>query len=117
MRHPPPALVLMLPTQNTAPPLAETLPYAADFVIEVLAASSAAPFGQLTWVEINRLAARWLRPVTGDTSRLGHAVVVEMAGHGLLEAEFTTAADGAFMVSRVVHPRIFGVQAAQRLAA
>ena len=43
-------------------PLAETLPYAADFVIEVLAAASAAPQGQLTWVEINRLeneADRW----------------------------------------------------------
>ena len=109
-------------SQPSAPPLAETLPYAADFVLEVLAASSAAPFGQLTWVEINRLAARWLRPEPGDTSRsdtsrLGHAVVVEMAGHGLLDAEFTTSADGAFMVSRVVHPRIFGLRAAERLAA
>ena len=102
---------------SATPPLAETLPYAADFVLEVLAASSAAPFGQLTWVEINRLAARWLRPETGDTSRLGHAVVVEMAGHGLLEAEFTTAADGAFMVRRVVHPRLFGLRAAERLTA
>ncbi len=98
-------------------PLAETLPYATDFVIEVLAASSAAPHGQLTWVEINRLAARWLRPADGDTSRLGHAVVIEMAGHGLLEADFTTAADGAVMVGRVVHPRIFGLHAVQRLAA
>ena len=100
-----------------APPLAATLPYAADFVIEVLAAASRAPFGQLSWVEINRLAARWLRPQTGDTSRLGHAVVLEMSEHGLLSAELTTAADGRLMVHRVVHPRIFGVQAAHALAA
>jgi hypothetical protein len=100
-----------------APPLAATLPYAADFVIEVLAAASRAPFGQLSWVEINRLAARWLRPEDGDTSRLGHAVVLEMSEHGLLSAELTTAADGQLMVGRVVHPRIFGVQAAHALAA
>lgn len=104
-----------------APPLAHTLPYAADFVIEVLAAASRAPFGQLSWVEINRLAARWLRPeadaAEADTSRLGHAVVLEMSEHGLLDAELTTAADGRLMVRRVVHPRIFGVQAAHALAA
>lgn len=104
-----------------SPPLADTLPYAADFVIEVLAAASRAPFGQLSWVEINRLAARWLRPqeeeASADTSRLGHSVVLEMSEHGLLEAELTTAADGRLMVHRVVHPRIFGVQAAHALAA
>lgn len=104
-----------------APPLADTLPYAADFVIEVLAAASQAPFGQLSWVEINRLAARWLRPVpaadAADTSRLGHAVVLEMSEHGLLDIELTTAADGHVMVHRVTHPRIFGVQAAHALAA
>ena len=102
------------------PPLAETLPYAADFVVEVLAAASRAPFGHLSWVEINRLAARWLRPEPGheaDTSRLGHAVVIEMAGHGLLDVELTTAADGHLMVQRVAHPRFFGVQAARALAA
>lgn len=104
-----------------APPLADTLPYAADFVIEILAASSQAPFGQLSWVEINRLAARWLRPAAAtegaDSSRLGHAVVLEMSEHGLLEAELTTASDGQLMVRRVVHPRIFGVQAAHSLVA
>ena len=104
----------------TRPPLADTLPYAADFVIEILGASSRAPFGQLSWVEINRLAARWLRPEAGDasdTSRLGHAVVIEMSAHGLLDVEMTTAADGQLMVQRVAHPRFAGVQAAQALAA
>lgn len=103
------------------PPLADTLPYATDFVIEVLSASSRAPFGQLSWVEINRLAAQWLRPEAGDvgddTSRLGHAVVIEMSAHGLLDVELTTAADGQLMVQRVAHPRFAGVQAAQALAA
>lgn len=104
----------------TRPPLADTLPYAADFVIEVLAASSRAPFGQLSWVEINRLAARWLRPEAGpeaDTTRLGHGVVIEMSAHGLLEVQLTTAADGQLMVDRVTHPRFAGVQAARALAA
>lgn len=103
------------------PPLANTLPFAADFVIEVLSAAARAPFGEVSWVEINRLAARWLRPQTeedvADTSRLGHAVVLEMSEHGLLEAELTTAADGRLMVHRVVHPRIFGMQAAHALVA
>ena len=101
------------------PPLANALPYAADFVIEILAAASRAPFGQLSWVEINRLAARWLRPQDGaaDTSRLGHAVVIEMSAHGLLDVEMTTAADGHLMVQRVAHPRFMGVQAARALAA
>ncbi|OZC03635.1 hypothetical protein [Rubricoccus marinus] len=92
---------------------------AADFVLGVLAASSEAPFGTLGWPEINRLAARWLRP-TGegaDTTRVGHALVLEMAAEGLVEAETTTAADGSEMVERVVHPRFFGVEAARRLAA
>jgi hypothetical protein len=104
----------------TRPPLADSLPYAADFVIEVLAASARAPFGQLSWVEINRLAARWLRPEAGpeaDTSRLGHAVVIEMSAHGLLDVELTTAADGQLMVQRVAHPRFAGVQAARSLVA
>ena len=103
------------------PPLADTLPFAADFMIEVLATSSRAPFGQLSWLEINRLAARWLRPrpedEASDTSRLGHAVVIEMDRHGLIEADLTTAADGSVMVNRVVHPRIFGIHAAHQLAA
>lgn len=101
------------------PPLAETLPYATDFVLEVLAASSRAPFGQLSWVEINRLATRWLVP-TGevrDTTQLGHRVVIEMSSHGLVDVELTTAADGQTMVDRVAHPRLFGLEAAATLAA
>ena len=104
----------------TRPPLARLLPFAADFVIEILAAASRAPFGQLSWVEINRLAARWLRPQEGDpsdTSRLGHSVVIEMSAHGLLDVEMTTGADGQLMVQRVAHPRFMGVQAARALAA
>ena len=100
------------------PPLAATLQYAADFVIEVLAASARAPYGQLSWVEINRLAARWLRPTqSGDTSHVGHMVVLDMVAHGLLDAEMTTAADGRIMVQRVAHPRLAGVVAARALAA
>lgn len=103
------------------PPLADPLSFAADFVIEILAASARAPFGRLSWVEINRLAARWLHPQTDgqqstDTSRLGHAVVVEMSAHGLLDVELTTSVDGGLMVRRVAHPRFAGVQAAQALA-
>ena len=92
---------------------------AADFVLDVLAASAEAPFGALGWPEINRLAARWLRPTGAgaDTTRVGHALVLEMAAEGLVEAETTTAADGTPMVERVVHPRFLGLQAAQRLAA
>ncbi len=101
-----------------APPLAKTLDTAADFVLEVLAASSRAPFGQLTWVEINRLAARWLRPGDdGDTSKTGHAIVIEMTQHNLLDAELTTAADGSVMVLRVAHPSFWGTCAGRILAA
>lgn len=102
----------------SAPPLARTLETAADFVLEVLAASSNAPFGQITWVEINRLAARWLRPGDqGDTSQTGHAIVLEMTQYGLLDAELTTAADGAVMVLRVAHPSYWGACAGRALAA
>lgn len=92
---------------------------AADFVLDVLAASANAPFGQLAWPDINRLAARWLRPGADgtDTSRVGHALVLEMAAQGLVEAETVVSADGTEMVARVVHPRYFGLEAAQRLAA
>ena len=85
------------------PPLARTLDTAADFVLAVLGAATHA--GRLSWVEINRIAAAHLRPgADGDTSRCGHAVVVEMAGHGLLDAELTTAADGGVMVREAVLP-------------
>lgn len=87
------------------PPLARTLDTAADFVLAVLDASTRAE--RLSWVEINRLAAAHLRPgADGDSSRRGHAVVVEMAEHGLLDAELTTAADGAVMVREAVRPPV-----------
>ena len=101
----------------TRPPLAETLPYAADFVIEILATASRSSFGQLSWVEINRLAARWLRPTEGDSSRLGHCVVLEMSAHGLLDIELGASAGGGMMVQRVRHPRLSGVAAGRALAA
>jgi hypothetical protein len=67
-------------------------------VRDVLAAA-ATPQAELSWVEINRLAARRLRPDSGDTSRLGHAFVLELAASGLVEAEVTQAADGTPMVA------------------
>ena len=109
-----------LPYATPAPePARPETSAAADFVLDVLAASASAPYGALAWPEINRLAARWLRPSAdgADTTRVGHALILEMAAEGLVEAETTTAADGSQMVARVVHPRIFGMQAAQRLAA
>ncbi len=88
-------------------PLANSLPHAADFMIAVLESSAEAPNRRVSWVEINRLAARWLRPEPGcetaDTSRLGHAVVAEMARHNMVETELTTAADGAVMIRDLVH--------------
>jgi hypothetical protein len=105
----------------TAVPLAEARPFATDFVLEVLTAASEAPFGALAWPEINRLAARWLRPEPADgladTSRLGHALVLEMVEAGLLDAEVTTTRDGHPLVARVLHPRIHGVQLGRQLAA
>ena len=102
--------------------LTEQLPFASEFVLDVLHAASRAPYHGLAWAEINRLAARWLRPVPAgdgprDTTRLGHAVVLEMAERGLIAAEVTSCADGAPMVARVLHPRIFGMEAARELAA
>ena len=106
---------------HPVPSLATSLPYAAEFMLDILNAASEAPFGALAWPEINRLAARWLRPELRDgqtnTSQLGHAVVLEMVDRGLLEAEVTTANDGARMVERVLHLRIFGLQAGRVLAA
>lgn len=96
------------------PPLAETLPLAQDFVLAVLRASSAQA---LSWTEINRLAARWLRPATGDTSRLGHEVVLEMSRHGLLDIEMTSSACGDVMVSRATGVRPACASPTYRLAA
>ena len=102
-------------------PIAPDTRAATDFVLGILEAASSAPFGRLDWPEINRLAARWLHPdgegVFGDTTRLGHALVMEMAAEGLVEAEMTESADGSPMVARVVHPRMLGLQAQHRLAA
>lgn len=104
-----------------ARPLADTCPYATDFVLEVLTAASEAPFGSLAWPDINRLAARWLRPELkdglADTSRLGHALVLEMVEAGLLDAEVTATRDGSPLVARVLHPRIHGVHLGRLLAA
>src|SRR5690606_41395783 len=52
-----------------------------------------------------------------NTSQLGHALVLEMADHGLLEAETTTTRDGTLMVERVLHPLIFGLDFGRSLAA
>ena len=93
------------PRRPMTPPLARTLDTATDFVLSVL--DAAGRDGRLSWVDINRLAAAHLRPgADGDSSRRGHAVVVEMAGHGLLDAELTTAADGGVMVREAVRPAV-----------
>jgi hypothetical protein len=90
-------------------------------MIAVLRDAAHAPGRPLSWVDINRLAARWLRPQPGaetaDTSRLGHAVVVEMARHGLLEADLTSAADGSLMVRTALHLAGETAAADYRLAA
>ncbi|MDX1421174.1 MAG: hypothetical protein R3181_14510 [Rubricoccaceae bacterium] len=96
-------------------------PFATDFMLEVLTAASEAPFGDLAWSDINRLAARWLRPehdeAHADTSRLGHALVLDMVRAGLLDAEVTTGRDGRPLVARVLHARYAGVEVGRQLAA
>src|SRR5690606_40982027 len=103
------------------PPLLASSDLAADFVLDVLQTASDRPDGSLAWPEINRLAARWLRldaeAGVVNTSQLGHALVLEMADHGLLEAETTTTRDGTLMVERVLHPLIFGLDFGRSLAA
>ena len=110
-----------MPGTSTDLPLAATRPFAADFVLEVLTAASEAPFGTLAWPDINRLAARWLRPELRDgcqdTSRLGHALVLDMVEAGLIDAEVTTTGEGAPLVARILHPRIYGLQVGKALAA
>jgi hypothetical protein len=110
-----------MPDDHFDAPVSVASPFAADFVLEVLTAASEAPFGALAWVDINRLAARWLRPEQRegltDTSRLGHALVLAMVEAGLLDAEVTTARDGRPLVARVLHPRMAGLQVGRQLAA
>jgi len=110
-----------MPHARSDAPLSAASPFATDFVLEVLTAASEAPFGRLGWVDINRLAARWLRPELGeglaDTSRLGHALVLGMVEAGLLDAEVTTTRDGRPLVARVLHPRMAGVAVGRALAA
>ena len=72
----------------------------AEFIREVLAAA-AVPQSELGWIDINRIAARRLHPEAGDSSRLGHAFVLELAASGLVEAETTRMADGTPMVAVV----------------
>src|SRR5690606_41840296 len=90
------------------PPLLASLPFAADFVLDVLQTASDRPDGSLAWPEINRLAARWLRldaeAGVVNTSQLGHALVLEMADHGLLEAETTTTRGGTLIVGGETPP-------------
>ena len=109
------------PTATPTQPLADTLPHANEFIRDVLDAASATPFGSLAWPEINRLAARRLRPNTrkGQTnsSQLGHAVVIEMVARGLIDAELTTTRDGTPMVARVLHPCMRDQRVGRSLAA
>lgn len=63
--------------------------------------AAADPRGELGWIEINRIAARRLHPESGDSSRLGHAFVLELAASGLVEAEVTRSADGTPMAALV----------------
>ncbi len=108
------------PTATPTQPLADTLPHANEFIRDVLDAASATPFGSLAWPEINRLAARRLRPNTrkGQTnsSQLGHAVVIEMVERGLIDAELTTAVNGTPMVARVL-PCLHDQRVSRSLAA
>ena len=86
--------------------LADTHPRANEFIRDVLDATSAASYGSLAWPDINRLAARRLRPIAREgqmnSSQLGHAVVIEMIEQGLIDAELTTTADGTPMVARIL---------------
>ena len=88
----------------------------AQFVRDVLAETSV-PGRELGWIEINRIAALRLRPESGDSSRLGHAFVLEMAASGLLEAETTNTADGTAMVCLVRSRRAPSVAATRPMAA
>ncbi len=109
------------PTAALANRLADTLPHATEFIRDVLDAASAIPCGSIAWPDINRLAARWLRPTSregeSDSSQLGHAVVMELVDRGLIDAELTTAGDGRPMVARVFHRRIHGLHKSRSLAA
>lgn len=100
--------------------LADTLPHAIEFIRDVLDAASATQHGSLAWPDINRLAALRLRPTDREgqtnSSQLGHAVVIEMAERGLIDAELTTTDDGAPMVARVL-TRLRDQPASRSLAA
>ena len=108
------------PTATPTQPLADTLPHANEFIRDVLDAASATPYGSLAWPEINRLAARRLRPTVRDgqtnSSQLGHAVVIEMVERGLIDAELTTAVNGTPMVARVL-PCLHDQRVSRSLAA
>lgn len=113
-----------IPANTTATPtqrLTDTLPHANEFIRDVLDAASAISYGSLAWPDINRLAARWLRPTDRDgqtnASQLGHAVVMELVDRGLIDAELTTTGDGTPMVARVLHPRAHGLRKSRSLAA
>ncbi len=116
--------ILRFTSRSTTAPvhrLADTLPHANEFIRDVLDAASAASFGSLAWPDINRLAARRLRPIAREgqtnSSQLGHAVVIEMAEQGIIEAELTTTADGTPMVVRVLRPCVHRLPVSPSLAA
>jgi len=108
------------PTTTPTSRLADTLPHANEFIRDVLDATSATPYGSLAWPEINRLAARRLRPNNREgqtnSSQLGHAVVIEMVEQGLINAELTTTGDGTPMVARVL-PCLHDQRVSRSLAA
>ena len=119
-----PMKALRSSTRSEAAPtkrLADTLPHANEFIRDVLDAASAIPYDSLAWPDINRLAARRLRPTSREgqtnSSQLGHAVVIEMVERGLIDVELTTTGDGTPMVARVLHPRIHRLHTNRSLAA
>lgn len=95
-------------------PLADLLPRAEDFVLALLRRVSESP---VTWVEINRLAAHWLRPLDGDTSRAGHTIALQMSHVGLLAVESSSARDGSAVILRACAVRSPAPVVSERLAA
>lgn len=102
------------PSQNAL----STLPHASDFVRDVLQAANQSRSGALQWPDINRLAARWLHPVgnadLGDTSRLGHALLIELIEQGTLNGDLSATGNGKPMVARLFSPTACGRRTVRR---
>lgn len=102
------------PSQETL----STLPHASDFVRDVLQAANQSRSGVLQWPDINRLAARWLHPVgnadLGDTSRLGHALLIELIEQGTLSGDLSATGNGKPMVARLFSPAVHRKRAIRR---